>query len=101
MDVNGSLGSKADPKSICASVGSDVVKGLMLENPFIPPSWCCCCTADCCGGTLICCEVGPSCFTVKLDDVWGGVGLACMDCGVAGAPVGECDDDLDDADVRR
>ena len=24
-----------------------------------------------------------------------------MDCGVAGAPVGECDEDLDDADVRR
>lgn len=37
------------------------------------------------------------------DDAWGGVGLACIDCGVAGAPVGECDDDLDDAgtDVRR
>ena len=25
----------------------------------------------------------------------------CMDCGVAGAPAGECDDDLEDADVRR
>ncbi len=30
IDVNGSLGSSADPRSICDSMGSDVVNGVVL-----------------------------------------------------------------------
>lgn len=47
------------------------------------------------------CEAWGSCL-ILWEDVGGRDGLPCIDCGVAGAPWGECDADfVEEPEVRR